>query len=306
MMYYNTDKKLSFLNTLKTNHDRAVYVLQAVAKLEEKYDKDLAQFTKEEIEAWLNQSCGNKAQAVRSAAAILKRYISWCNENGETTCVDPKCKFSIDTSARLQENMFSSPKHLQRIMDQAFHPIEENTVDCVYRAYLWLVYATMPEKETVDVLVSEVDLENLIVEHNGRSYEIYREALPVFRQLVQHQDIRIRTGKNLLPKANTDFLLRTVRAAHPEAISVRNVAIKKLDAIGVKTGYKSVRWSGIFYQIYESERAGYNDGIEVWGTRLTLEIDGGESKDERSFILSKRRMKSTIKRDYEMWKKAFE
>ena len=46
MPYYNTEKKLSYIRTLDKNKDRAIYVLQSVAKVESQYKKDLSQFTK--------------------------------------------------------------------------------------------------------------------------------------------------------------------------------------------------------------------------------------------------------------------
>lgn len=73
------------------------------------------------------------------------------------------------------------PKHLQAILDKSFHPLESETVDCVYRCYLWMAFAGMEEANALEVKVSEIDFGPMLIEHGGKSYEIYREAIPAFR-----------------------------------------------------------------------------------------------------------------------------
>lgn len=310
MLYYNEEKKLVFLESLEKNRERSERLLQIVARSEKKYGKDLSQFTEQEIEHLLANELGYKSQTVRPDVSIIRKYLKWCEANGETLCANSSAKFTIDTSARLREVMFSSPKHLQRVMDLAFHPIEDETFDCVYRCYLWLLYMTMPEADVPNVLTAEVDLDEMIVEHDGNSYEIYREAMPVFRKLVTLNELRHSPRYDAAVRRESPYLLRTPRAEHPGALSLRNTAFLKMNSSGVKSSYKKIRWSGIFYQLYEAERAdadfGLKAGLNAWATRLAIEIRLEKDQPLDDISKSQQRIKSILKKDYLMWKKAFQ
>ena len=74
----------------------------------------------------------------------------------------------VDMADKMRRLMVASPQHLESIMDAAFDPVDSETVDCLYRCYLWMAFSGFSEDESLSVKVSEIDFDSMMIHHNGK------------------------------------------------------------------------------------------------------------------------------------------
>lgn len=84
-MYYNEERKetyFNFLNSMRTNAAEPIkYIFKKVADSEKLWDKDICDFTYEEICKILASFNAISLGAIRKNVSILKTYTDWCCQN---------------------------------------------------------------------------------------------------------------------------------------------------------------------------------------------------------------------------------
>lgn len=321
---YNEELKNRFLNDTflasdTTDADVASVRshFNSIAPFEEKLGKDFCRMTASEAEESLNGMRNIRQSSVAVKVSWLKRYLRWCRDhNIEGAILDPECVV-IDSTYSIRNTMVSSPVHLQTILDKVFKPVELETVDNLHRSFFWMAFAGIPTAFVPHIRNKDIDFASLSVRYDtNKEGVLYREGIKTIRSTAELTGFRylhpLYTDKNPTYKARVanDYLFRGIYrkdapdvkpfsflAAQAHAAIVRyNETAKDV----VKITYKTVLTSGMFYRLYELERAGVEPDFS--GMVLADIIDKGRQPTTRKQLLHVARLHRI---DYNNWKDAF-
>lgn len=302
---YNEERKLRFIEEAKRSKDYAKSVFHNLGCIEEELDKDLCEIPVEVLQPVVNQRLGVRSRSVEVGLSILKDYERWSKEQGYPVCGGIGL-LKVDMADKMRRLMVASPQHLESIMDAAFDPVDSETVDCLYRCYLWMAFSGFSEDESLSVKVSEIDFDSMMIHHNGKSLDIYREAVPAFRMactaeefVYKHKNYTSRRGRFL-----GALLMRGIRSDSIKLHTARSFIQKKFDAKGIETSYGRIYLSGIFYKAYETERYGVTVSFD---DAIMNQLANSEGKFHSNYTRNKaaNAIKKDLFDDYEHWKEAF-
>jgi len=220
-------------------------------------------------------------------------------------------ELKTEMDEKMKRMMIASPVHLEAVLNKIFEPVASETVDCLYRCYLWMGFAGIEEAEAIEVTVDEIDFDTMTIEHGGKSYEIYREAVPAFKMACNATEFRYvnpnyTDGKqggyrNRYPG---EHLLRGIRSAQIKLTTIRAVIGKKFKAEGIETSYGKIRLSGLFYKTYEMERFGEPVNFDAF---IVERMGKTDHQYHRNYTRNKlaNGIRRDLEDDYECWKAAF-
>lgn len=313
---YNVELKNEYISTHCTKDVQVrmhTLLFNASEEIESRIGKDLYEFNKDEMAELLNTVLGIRKQGRYTRVRIINSYRDWCKNvknitNVNEFVVDTK---SVDVSDKLKDSMVSNPTHLQMSMDKVFEPVENNTMQNTYRCYLWLAYAGMYEEDIVNVKTSDVSIEDMVVNYNGKEYIIYREAKDSFISVLGNSFNIVKSNYTLIQdRGKGDLLLRgfaddiSLNIVHT---GISRIVRRKSHSVGSLT-YKKVWISGLFYRTREAEHAGipvdFRPVITEGFIRRGIVIPTKRGEDPETV---KRIATSNFnyKTDYEAWKKIF-
>lgn len=323
---YNEKVKMEFLASY-TKKSTSAFITQ-IFNWFEPYEKmwgmDLSQQATEILQPIVNELTGVREKSTELVIIILKEYVKWCGRNGYEVS---KGIFDvrINTIDKIQNQMVASPLHLKAILDDEksnFDSLEKETVDITYRVFLWMAFAGLEDKDAVRVTSKDVDFDNLRINFEGHSYEIYKECKEDFEKACKltmfnyehphYVTRRQRADGNVIMRGfrSPTVDLKTIRPIINKKFSEDNDTEEKKEANRQKSGisYKRIYLSGIFYRAYEQERA----GLPVdFSNIIALEIARKEKTKKytttktRTLATISNRMKRDYLADYEKWKCAF-
>lgn len=303
---YNEERKLRFIEDINRTKDYAKSVFHNLGCIEEELGKDLCEIPVEVLQPVVNMRLGVRSRSVEIGLSILKDYERWSKEQGYPVCGGIGL-LEVDMADKMRRLMVASPQHLESILNDAFDPVDSETVDCLYRCYLWMAFSGFIEDESLNVRVSEIDFDSMMIHHNGKSLDMYREAVPAFRMACEATEF-VYKHKNYITRRRRfpgDLLMRGIRSDSIKLATARSVIQKKFDLNGIETSYSRIRLSGIFYKAYESERYGASVSFD------DIIIHQLATKGKRNYHSNYTRNKAAnaIKKDlfddYEHWKEAF-
>lgn len=302
---YNEERKMRFLNETRSSPDFGKSVFKTTMPYEEEAGVDLCELPLDTLQTMANKNFGARTRTMDSTIAFLRSYVQWCKENGYHAVED---MYNVQTQMdeKMKRLMVASPKHLQSMLDKAFHPVESETVDCVYRCYLWMAFAGLEDAEALEVKVSEVDFDSMLIEHGGKSYELYRESIPAFRMaceatelVYEHPNYKQKRQRHL-----GEYLMRGIRSEKIKPATVKSVVQKAFKASGIELTYNKVRMSGMFYRAYETERMGNEVNFDDIITEHIIKMGSTYHSN-----YTRGKVANLIKRDlfddYACWKAAF-
>ena len=237
-----------------------------------------------------------------SVLHILRLYVKWCEHNGYPTS-NGVFDIDADNVDRFKGLMVASPLHLQLSLDKAFNSPEAETIDCVYRAFFWMAYAGLEDYEALQVRAGDVDLVHMRVMFNDIPYELYREGIPCFERvcgLTEFVHKHPLYGSLRMNRVPGDLIMRGIKA-DADLRTLRTTLNVKFKRYDVALTYKRIYLSGIFYRMYERERA----GIPVdFNPIVATELSKREYKSYNLVKISHHYRKGFL-RDYKKWKEAF-
>lgn len=326
---YNDDRKKSFIDSYTNSQKTTSLIVQIFTwfePYESEWGSDLSQQSSVTLQPVVDRISGLRSKSVELVLIILKEYVKWCARNGYQVS---NGIYDVKVSAidKIREQMVASPLHLKTILDSHFRPSDTETVDITYRVFLWMAFAGLSDREAIRVSSGDVDLENLRINFEGRSYEIYKECRLDFEKACnlkyfnyEHPDYETIQRD----RVEGDLIMRGIRSHVIEIKTIRPVINKKLrkhiwengqdknksknDSQEDKLSYKRIYLSGIFYRAYEQEMA----GLPVrFSEAVAIEMQRKESQGR--YTLSKTRTLTTIANaiereyisDYARWKCAF-
>ncbi len=316
---YNEELKTKFVRGYTQSVSTAklcATIFNKVGQYEAKWGADVCTKTAEELQPMIDSIVGFRARSKWSTLIILKDYVKWCIGKGVAGACDGMLKINTVGLDNVRTQMVSIPKHLQRYLDEIYDPENIQSTDNIYRCFFWLAYSGMKEENILKVRCDEVDLSTLTVRHNGEEFEIYREAIPAFKNCVTLDSFvfnhPLYSAQKTVWKqrAEGDTLVRGIRSVSSLEAMRMVLSRKAKEAIdngktNQRLSYYRAYLSGMFYRMYEREKS----GLPVDFTEDTLKfMEGREYKFDKGCkneAIKKREIAKDYLEDYQRWKLAF-
>lgn len=210
--------------------------------------------------------------------------------------------------------MVCTPKNLERLLKEAFENTPGvNTMAPVYRAYLWFAFSGIFEYDAVEIRERDVNINDLVVNVKGRWYELYAEGIEDIKSSIGMNIVcRVINGeKRTFKRDSSDKVLRG-RNLDKESTTekyvkgtMRNVIRGHMaDSGHAGVSYNKIQKSGLFYGMLKREIKGFVPNF------YTIACDDYERNKhkELSDAIRKKSIARTVlsyKKDYDIWKKAF-
>lgn len=313
---YNEDLKKRFVRdytgSLNTANVAAT-VFNAVEKYETEWNADLCTRSTEELQSVIDEIVGLRSRSKWMTLTILKEYVKWCIAMKVPGACDGMLHIEAVGLDKIRHQMVSSPLHLQRFMDSIFDPEGDETIDNIYRCYFWMAYGGIDEDDTIFIRNEDVDFSEMIIRYKTISVPIYREALPAFRNAVnltsfvyRHPNYSKTIRRDRVPG---DTIMRGIKAVTKTftmraTLSKRNIKAVEEGKTDMQLSFYRVRMSGLFYRIYEMERAGIAPNFSDAALRVmdgkTYSLKGREKIEHKQ-----NRIERDYMEDYQRWKLAF-
>lgn len=280
-------------------------LFEDVSVYEERYGKDVCAMALEELQVVVDGALGNRTSVKEKEISLLRGYIKWCIASSYPDANDNISDVNLLGLAKMRAQTVANPLHFQLYLDSVFRPSVKETMDEVYKCYLWLGYLGVNDEDAMEIMDQDIDLIDREISYRGKEIPIYTEAMPVFKNVVrlqsfvyEHPEYEIRRdrvdGHLLLRGVRADVQIFTIRSAVSRGMK-RAVNDGLVDQ---QITFRRARLSGIFYRMYERERA----GLPVdFSTAVLDDLAAKGTLDTASNKLKKVKL-SQYEADYERWK----
>lgn len=316
---YNEELKTKFIRDYTQSINTAsvaTSIFNSFSLYEEGWQADLCTKSAEELQPVIDSVMALRMRSQWVAIGILKEYVRWCIVNKVPNACDGMLHITMVGLDKVRKQMVSSPLHLQKSLDEVFDPEHDNTIDNIYRCYYWMAYVGIKEEDTLLVKASDVCFSEQCIKLKGATYPLYRESLPAFHNAVELTEFTHRHPNYkkpvMRPRVEGDNIMRGIRAS-TKLLTVRTTLSKRmkeateLGKAEVKLSYFRVWISGLFYRMYERERAGipvdFSEVASDMMTGKTYRIEGVNKRIKVSHIQNRKEL--DYKEDYQRWKLAF-
>ena len=320
---YNEELKSRFITEFSTSLSRrqvAYRTFELIQPFEEEWDADFCTRSVEEIQPILEQMVGVRMAEKNIRVEILKSYSKWCIKNNVEGACDSIYHIGKIGVERMRSQMVANPQHLQRYLNSICEPESEKSVSSTYRCYFWLAFSGVSEPDSIKIREQNVDFMNMVISYENREYQIYREEIPALRNCVQLTGFNFNHPNRktvVKPRADGDLLLRgfsplddlkTLRQSMSRCArkqKYRDRFSPDDSSVDLRLSYYRVWLSGLYYRMYEAERAGMpvdfrpaaKDHMEGKEFNLTHYRDSPEVKEME--------LARNYKKDYDRWKEAY-
>lgn len=314
---YNETQKNNFIASgvpVVSQVQKAVALFNDTEPFEKALDKDICAFTLEELQGAVDKLLAPKAVTRIGQWRVLKDYLKWCKAGGIEGAQDHTAKISIMALDSIRSRMVASPIHLQIVLDQVFQKEELHSADNTVRLFCWLVYMGMPDEQTIRLKTTDVDLvTNSVIAEDGERYRLPPEAAFSLCSCATRTEFTyihpLHSEDRALPRYEGNQLLRGFRANAQLAPIKRSISAHMKDAY---TQGKTKVWlsterlalSGLYYHIYEEERASIEPNFRVVAREIALKDGYGTTKEPLTdkALYDKAR---NLELDYQAWKLTF-
>lgn len=316
---YNEELKTKFVRCYTSSISMAKLcstVFNKVGKHEESWGADVCTRTIKELQPMIDSIVGFRARSKWSTLIILKDYVKWCLGNNIPGARDDMLKITTVGLDSVRAEMVSIPRHMQKYLDEICDPESVKSTDNIYRCFFWLAYSGMKEEDILKVRCSDVDLSSLTVRYNGEEFEIYREAIPAFKNCVElssfvYNHPLYSTDRTVWrPRADGDTLIRGIRSV--SSLNAMRMTISRKAKVAIdnqkttqRLSYYRAYMSGMFFRMYEREKGG--EPVDFTEHAIKF-MDGREykfTKGCKNEAIKKREIAKDYLEDYQRWKLAF-
>lgn len=313
---YNEGLKINFIRNYTQSINTAnvaTTVFTAFAPHEEAWGADLCTKSTEELQPVIDEIVGLRSRSQWMSLTILKEYVKWCITMKVPGACDGMLRITAVGLDKVRKQMVTSPLHLQRYLNEVFDPEGDETIDNLYRCYYWMAFSGIREEDTLSITASDVDFMDMSIRYGENCVPLYRESLPAFRNAVElsgflykHPNYAKEIRRDRVPG---DTIMRGVRAT-TKIMSIRSMlSHRSADALQEgrteqQLSFYRVWMSGLFYRMYERERAGipvdFSDAAVDFMSGRTYVVKGRVKLEHKQNKIEKDYME-----DYQRWKLAF-
>ena len=313
---YNEDLKTRFIReytgSLKTAKV-ATTIFNMLEKYETVWKADLCTKSTEELQPVIDNIVGLRSKSKWMMLVILKKYVKWCMDMKVPGACDGMLYIDIIGIDKIKKQMVSSPLHLQKFLNDIFDPESDETMDNLYRCRFWMAYGGIDENDVILIKSNDVDFQQMVIHYKTTSVPIYREAVPAFYNAVnltsflyKHPNYADPIRRDRIPG---DTLMRGMKSVAKTltmrtALSQRNIKAVRNGLTDLQLTYGKVQLSGLFYRVYEKERA----GIPVSFSEAALRFMEGKTytlQERKKIEHIQNRIEREYMEDYQRWKLAF-
>lgn len=318
---YNEGQKNRFISEYTRSSKTSKLIVQTFnlfEKYEEDWGIDLSMQSTEKLQPVVNKLTGVREKSTELILIILREYVKWCEKNGYEVS-QGIFDVSIDSIEKIKDQMVSTPHDLKERLNKYFEPVEKETIDIVYRVFLWMAFAGLDDIDAIRVSSDNIDLDNLVINFEGHTYELYKEGKDDFEKACKLTDFSYEHTtpdyKIRRDRAQGNIIMRGIRSPSVDLKTIRPAINKKFASESggkeekrTMLSYNRIYLSGIFYRADKRERAGLPVNFsEV----VACEIK--RKQRTKQYTTSKTRTLKTISNkiereylaDYERWKCAF-
>lgn len=315
---YNRTQKARFLEELfnKGSYNPATLKNMEVAfgriePFEEAAGADCCTMTAEALQDIVEQTAQRAYASRHNFLRVLRKYGQWCLDNDVPGATDGLLHIDIRYAGldKVRSTMVSGPQHLQRCLDAVFLPESEETIDNVYRAYFWLAFAGIPIEDAISLRTSDFYPTAMSIHCRGRVIRLPVEALDAVRNTATLSSFRY-IHPNYVgarrERFDSDQFLRGIKSEATQHSLVQAACrpvtkAYKAGKIDSAFTFRSIRLSGLFYRIFETERSDLRRYAAGATDRLISSVMA-------EFLVNKSDDTQTVNEtgeDYRRWKAAF-
>lgn len=297
---YNVSLKEAFLaqrGKKPTTEKTERTILESLSELEEKLDCDICTWDFDRAQDAVNQISRLRKGSLSRQLLVLQEYVQWCIDNDVPDACDGMLKVEGANFDQMRKKMVSGPGDLQKCLNEVFSPESTEDITSVYRCYFWCGFAGMDEKEVFELTARNLDFANHLIRVGDRTYLLYEEAVPAFRNAVLLTDFHTsdeRVLSSRKPRSDGVCIMRGTTGV-PKITTFRAMmsrAFRKEDVRELT--YKRVKLSGLFYAARVAELQGVSPSFTTETTEKSGEV-------RRKAGVTARELLS----DYHRWKSAF-
>lgn len=313
---YNEEMKARFIREYTGSLNTAnvaTTIFNALEEHEKSWNADLCTRSSEELQPVITEITGLRTRSQWMALTILKEYVKWCIAMKVPGACDGMLQIQTVGLDKVKHQMVSSPLHLQKFLDAVFDKESDETIDNIYRCYFWMAYGGIDEEDTILIQNEQVDFGQMTIYYKTINIPIYREALPAFRNAVSLNSFLYKHPNYSKPirrdRVPGDTLMRGIRATTKTftmrtTLSKRNIKAVEDGITDLQLSFYRVRMSGLFYRVYEMERAGVPANFAEAALRVmdgkSYVLHGREKLEHRQ-----NKIERSYLEDYQRWKLAF-
>lgn len=313
---YNEDRKVRFIREYTGSLNTAnvaTTLFNALEEHEKSWGADLCTRSSEELQPVIDEIVGLRSKSKWMTLTILKEYVKWCIAMQVPGACDGMLQIKAVGLDKVKHQMVSGPLHLQKYLDDIFDPESDETIDNIYRCYFWMAYGGIDEEDTILIRNEQIDFSQMTIFYKTINIPIYREALPAFRNAVSLNSFLYKHPNYTKPvrrdRVPGDTLMRGIRATTKTftmrtTLSKRNIKAIEDGMTDLQLSFYRVRMSGLFYRVYEMERAGIPASFSEAALRVmdgkTYSLHGREKLEHRQNKIERNYLE-----DYQRWKLAF-
>ncbi len=313
---YNEELKRQFIRSytqsLKTA-EVARSLFDAFEPYEKEWQSDVCTRTADELQPIFDKVLWLRSNSKRMGVTIIKEYAKWCMLSNYPGACDGISSVNIMGLDKIRTQMVVNPLSLQQYLDKVFDAESKETIDNVYRCFLWMVYGGLSKEEALSVRNRDVDFKTLRITAGETTATIYREALPAFLASVNLDSFTwkhsLYINKDRSDRIPGDLILRGIKKdaqldTMRSTLSKRMVAAEKAGVVNMTLTFYRLYLSGLFYRTYEMELAGSSVDFSEAAAK---DMDGKEYslKGRDSLRIKFNRKVRDYKTDYQLWKLAF-
>lgn len=317
---YNEELKTRFIREYAQSLSRAKACQQAFNAMEpyeKRWGADFCTKSTAELEPVIQQLVGFRVRSRWQRIIIFQKYVKWCMANRVDGACDGMLHIDSVGLSKIRTQMVANPTQLQMYLNVICEPESEQTTDNIYRCFYWMAYSGMEEEAILNVKCSDVDFENMVIHSGGEEFEIYREAIPAFKnaatltEFVYKHPCYLPGKKVIRNRAPGDTLIRGIRSTTSVAslrveLSRRSKKFIEDGRTDKQLSYYRVWLSGLFYRMHQRELAGipvdFTGAASKFMEGKTYKLDTGRNTPEAK----KRAVVNDYVQDYERWKAAFQ
>ncbi len=312
---YNQEQKSKFISSLTKSvytARNAETLFAATTPFEESAQKDICTFSVDELQPVADEVFALRSKGKWSYRFILQEYAKWCMASGIEGACDSIAHINLLSLEKVRRQMVSGPTHLQRYLDAVYDPEKEETIDNLYRCYLWMAFCGIEDTEALAMKSSAVDLRSMTIVIGDDEIPLYRESFLSFKNAVELTEFTYKHPNYSEIKRQRilgDELMRGIKAM--PRIKPFRVRLSRTLAAAFKSGlttellsYERIKLSGLFYRIYEQERAGIPPDFSDAAVRFTEGKEYNLPKGKTVKSVQKAKAREYME-DYQRWKLAF-
>lgn len=310
---YEMKRKLEFIDGLEPNTATREGFHSLFCKtepFEDKFSKDLSEFSIDEAEELISASFGVKFNSRRTLVQRIRNYIRWCKSRGLAVS-NAFDVVDFESCGTTNGALIFGPEHLKDELDKVFRPDKDESTDEQFRALFWLAFAGIPSWDGALSLKSDdIDFDEMVVKYKGVEFKLYVEGLRSIRNVAKLSSfMQERSGKSrMVDRCQSSQLLRGIQGEmKADSGSVRLSRLyKKRENEGrefTRLTYENVYTSGVFYLEYKAEmRTGMESSFSSVVEREMM-LNGVSEKTAQNQGYYYQKI-SDYKKDYACWKRA--